>query len=249
MVNRFKNFTIYNITSLLVCLGFFSCNTFDNIPGRYMYGSDFLQVYEVLYMYPDSTYLQYYWGHRFRELCDSGIWIADADSKSIELRSTLPDLMHIPIDVIEECTDSDGITIIFDRPYNWDIEERPNFLEWEITVDSNKLMMEQDTLWLNQNTAESLSLAAVCPEPIRDRLWPPFENYEIKTVVYDVKNSGCNKFTIVLPPYAITQKDDRIIRVNIYQAEPLNKTIYWKELKKYKNYKEIKKIGDLRFLD
>ena len=243
MVNRFKNFTIYNITCLLVCLGFFSCNTFDNIPGRYMYGSDLLQAYEILYMYPDSIYKQFYWGHGFRELCDSGIWIADADSKSIELRSTLPDLMHIPIDAIEDSTDSDGITIIFDRPYGMS-----NLLEWEITVDGNKLMMEQDTLWLNQKTVENISLAAACPEPLRGNFCPPFVNNEIKTVVYDVKNRGCNKFTIVLPRYAIEQ-DDEYYRIKIYQAEPLNKTIYWKELKKYKNYKEIKKIGDLRFLD
>lgn len=214
-----------------------------------MYGHDFLRVYEILYMYPDSIYKQHYVGHTFKELCDSGIWIVDVDSKSIEFRSTLPDVMHIPFDVIEEYTDSDGITIIFDRPYNWNKEGTANLLEWEIIVDGNKLMMEQDTLWLKQKTAETLSLAAVCPEPIRDRVWPPFVNHEIKTVMYDVKNSGCNKFTIVLPPYAIEPKDARFRRIDIYRAKPLNKTIYWKELKKYRNYKKIRTLEDLRFLD
>lgn len=250
------DYRINKVIYIFVCLVFCSCRTFDKIPGMYMIGNEFTQVYNVLYMYPDSTYMWHYWRHGLEEACDSGVWHANVDRKSIDFTSTLPDLMNIPIDVIEEQTDSDGITIIFDRPYDWsvNVEElgiEEDILEWEIIVDNNKFLLEQDTLWLNKNTIEYISLAAVCPETIRDYFSPPFINHEIRTDVYNVKDSGCNRFTILLPPYTRPAAYRGAKKVVIYNAVPMNKTLYWKKLKKYKNFnnfKRIRRLGSISFL-
>ena len=256
MANRLMNNRINKVIYLLVCLVFYSCRTFDNIPGMYMKGNEFTQVYNVLYMYPDSTYMWHYWQHGLEEACDSGVWHANVDRKSIDFRSTLPDLMNIPIDVIEEQTDSGGITIIFDRPYDYSINAEESgiekdMLEWEITIDDNKFLLEHDTLWLNKSSIENISLAAVCPEPIRNYFSPPFINHEIRTEVYNVKDSGCNRFTIFLPPYTRPAEYRGSRKVEIYNAVPLNRTIYWKKLKKcrnFKNFKRSRRLGLIRFL-
>lgn len=222
------NSEINKFVLILVCIVLSSCNTFNNMSGRYISEKESLFFYRELVLYPDNTYKAYSWIYCLEETCDSGKWFKKDDGRSIQLTSTLPDAMNIPIDAIEEQTTSEGITIIFDRPYTVDGYHR-NLLEWELTVDGEKFLLDKDTLLLNSISINNLRLEALKVKNIYNNY---FTNPNIKTKVYTVKNKTSNKFTIVLPSYVCDDEDLGI--VNIFKASPLNKTIYCRELKKHK---------------
>lgn len=227
---------------LLICTVFISCNTYNRIPGIYVY--NFSYTYDKLILYPDSTYKAYYRYEFWEAKCDSGKWIAKNNKDSIELRSTLPNPMNIPIDVTEEETDKEGITIIFNRPYKkwitrYEKEGIENdILEWEVIINGEKLRLGHDTLLIDKESVENIAIEATRPEVIHDCLSPSytFINTKIKTETYTVKDKGCNKFTIILPPYV--REWNHYDAVNIFHAKPINRTVSFKKIKNnYKKYR------------
>ena len=220
------DFLASKITYLLICFIIISCNTFADISGRYVSKRKSLFFHKELTLHPDSTYNAYCWIYGLEEICDSGIWIATNNNDSIELKSTLPDFMNIPIDMIEEQTDSERITIIFDRPYKGNGAHR-NLLDWKLTIDEKEFILNKDTLLLNMKYINTMVLEA---SEVANIYKNYFTNHKVKTKTYTVKNKNSNKFTIVLPPYVCEGVDIRT--VNIFHASPINKTIHRKKLKK-----------------
>ena len=237
-MRKFIDHTAYNIAYLLICIVFISCNTFNNIPGVYLKFDELAQMHKILFMYPDSTYMAHYYFHAMKETCDSGIWTVRNDKKSIELQSTLPDAKSIPIDVIEELTNEETTAIITSRPYKDTFintnGNNASMMEWKLVIDGEDFVIDKDTLLLDRRTINSLSLESYLAEELHDRLWPELINKGIKTKTYHVKNIQCNKFTIILPTYVGEKKGFGKIDLNIFHALPMNKTIDWEELKKFK---------------
>lgn len=232
---------IYTITNkiayLLVCIAFISCNTFNNIPGVYLKFNEYAKMHQILFMYPDSTYMAHYYFHEMYEACDSGTWIAKNDKRSIELRSTLPDAMRTPIDVIEEQTNAEMTAIICSLPYkdHFYIDGSETCLmEWRLIINGEKFVMDKDTLLLDNRTINSLALESYLTEELRDSVCPQIINKDIKTKPYYVKNNQCNKFTIILPSYVNEKNKFGKIVLNIFHVLPMNKTFDWKKLKKFK---------------
>lgn len=237
-VKNFTNYITTRITCLLVCVVITSCNTFNKIPGVYFNSNELAHMHQILFIYPDSTYMAHYSFHGINEACDSGKWCVKTDINSIELLSTLPDPMSIPIDIIEEQANNDITTIIFNRPYK-DIfinanGNEVNLIEWQLIIDGEKFLMDKDTFILGRKDINSIALKSFNTEEIRDKFWPPFVNNEIQTKTYKVRNNRCNKFTIILPQYVREKGTPGEFVSSIFYALPINKTISLEKLKGFK---------------
>jgi hypothetical protein len=195
-------YLVKSILLFLVILLFFSCQTQQNIAGRYtvIQREKYPKIIPVTFyveLNSDSTFTYNFRGG-FHEKVSTGLWKADKDNKRIIINSFIQDIRNIPVVVKETKSNNNSFSLFeFDNPLKLDtsVKWTLNINDIDYPLNSDSLVLDKGIIvkffYLTGHIALADSTYRV-PFPLQDT---------IQSEKYNVNNSNNNVYHIAFPVF------------------------------------------------